>query len=237
MGDRTGIGLVEDAILATMAERGAIRLSPFMKSARIIRAVAERHGVHHDYAYPAIAALSSRELVPVPLIERHGDLGAPGRPAAPCLFTEVRLTRAGELAVDSERGDGPKLPFGLINGDMYAGGTSPAFDPSRALDALTLAIEHPDVDEAELTATVGPPVAPNHATAETDLAALHAGQRTRTHILTLVDVGCSGPESSAGSAHLRAPLGTLIRRAVDPDPAAQLDAIAQLRAAISADRG
>jgi DNA gyrase/topoisomerase IV subunit A len=92
------------------------------------------------------------------------------------------------LAAQSQRGELPRLPFGLILGDMYAGGAAPPFEPSRVLDALTLAIDRPDADDRDLAAAVGPPVFPTGCSVDVDLPALQAGDHTGLRMSARISV-------------------------------------------------
>ena len=314
MRERTRLGLVERLVLQTMADIGAVRNSPYVKCARIVATVRSDHAVHDDQAYSTLCDLTADWLQSVPLVDGHGNFGSADWSPSVSRYTEARLSLAGLLAAQSEGGELPPLPFGLILGDMYAGGTAPPFEPSRVLDALTLAIDHPDSIDDDLAAAVGPPVFPTGCSVHVDLSALHAGDRTRlrmsaqisveaidggprlvitnlplgigrndvlvsisgrsrpienadhhpalaaatrlpivelndesdrrgTRILCTLrdgaDVGQTigqllglWPVSVERSCRLDAPIGTLVRQAVDDDPSAQLDAIARLRAAI-----
>jgi DNA gyrase subunit A len=298
-----------------MADMGAVPNSPYIKCARIAGTVRSDHGIHDDQAYSTLCALAVDWLQSVPLVDGHGNLGSVDFSPAVSRYTEARLMPAGLLAAQSERGDLPKLPFGLILGDMYAGGTAPPFEPSRVLDALALAIDHPDSTDDDLAAAIGPPVFPTGCFVDVDLSALHAGDQTRlrmsaqisaeetddgprlvitnlplrvgnnevllsisgrsrpiedadrypelaaatrlpivgindesdrrgTRILCTLRDGADvdqtvgqllglWPVSVERSCRLDAPIGTLIRQAVDEDRSGQLDAIARLRAAIT----
>lgn len=48
-----------------------------MKCARILEAARADHGVVHEYGYRALCALASDWLLPVRLIDGHGNLGSP----------------------------------------------------------------------------------------------------------------------------------------------------------------
>jgi DNA gyrase subunit A len=313
-GERTGIGLVERLVLQTMADIDAVRNGPHLKCARIAGMVRSDHGIHDEQAYSTLCTLAVDWLQSVPLVDGHGNFGSTDFSPAGSRYTEARLTEVGLLAVQSERGDLPKLPFGLILGDMYAGGTAPPFEPSRVLDALTLAIDRLDAADRELAAAIGPPMFPTGCSVNVDMSALHGGDQTRlrmsarisvedvdggtrlvltnlplrigrndvvlsilgrsrpvedtdrhpelaaatrlpiiglndesdrrgTRIVCTLRAGADidqtidrlldlWPVSVERSCRLDAPIGTLIRQAVDDDRAAQLDAIARLRAAI-----
>ena len=188
MSERTGLGLVEVLVLQTLADLDARPDRPHQKSARIIEEVRVRHDVSHDFAWDALCRMTSDWLVPVRLVDGHGNFGSPDfGPAAP-RYNEVRLTAAGLLAVECEAGAHPMLPLGLINGDMCVGGSRPSFDPVRVVTALARAIEEPRLDDEQLAALVGPPAFPTGCAVSGDLDALHAGESTRTRMAARVTV-------------------------------------------------
>ena len=141
MGERTGLGLVERLVLQAMADIDALPNRPYLKCARIADTVRSVHGVHADHAYATLCALAVDWRQSVPLVDGHGNLGSADFGPAASRYTEARLTPAGVLAVQSDRGAVPTLPFGLVLGDMYAGGEAPPFDPIRVLDALILLMD------------------------------------------------------------------------------------------------
>jgi DNA gyrase subunit A len=185
---RTGLGLVERLVLQTMADIDALPNRPYLKCARIAATARSVHGIHLDQAYATLCALAVDWLQSVPLVDGHGNLGSPDFGPAAYRYTEARLTPAGLLAVQSLRGAVPTLPFGLVLGDMYAGGEAPPFDPVRVLDALTLAVDLPGVDDRDLAAVVGPPVFPTGCAVDVDVAALHAGEHTRLRMSARITV-------------------------------------------------
>lgn len=193
--ERTGIGLIERLVLETMAQLGARPDRPFVKSAKIVDAVRARHGVHVGYGYWVMRALASDCLIPLRLVEGHGNFGSPDYSAASAHFTEGRLTPAGLMAVESDRGDLPRLPIGLINGDMYAGGAAPSFDPALVLDALTAAIERPELHDEDYAAVISRPTFPTGCSVVGELAALRAGERARLRSSARITAG-RGPRAS-----------------------------------------
>jgi len=188
MPERTGLGLVERLVLEAMADLDALPNRPYIKCARIAETVRSVHGVHADQAYATLCALAADWSLSVPLVDGHGNFGSADWSPGASRYTEARLTPAGLLAVQSARGALPTLPFGLVLGDMYAGGGAPPFDLTRVLDALTLAIERPDADDRDLAAMVGPPAFPTGCSVDVDVDELHAGASTRLRMSARVTV-------------------------------------------------
>jgi DNA gyrase/topoisomerase IV subunit A len=93
------------------------------------------------------------------------------------------LARAGVLALASERGELPRLPIGLINGDLAIGGTTPPFDPTRVVDALHVAAAGGATDD-EIVDRVGMPSFPTACSVTGDLKAIAAGTRTKLRVST-----------------------------------------------------
>ena len=58
-------------------------------------------------------------------------------------MTEARLSPAGVVAVDAERGVGPRVPVVLINGDLYVDGAAPPLSPKRVVTAFRALLENP----------------------------------------------------------------------------------------------
>jgi DNA gyrase/topoisomerase IV subunit A len=164
-------------------ELGAQPDARFVKSAKAVERVYTTREIPPRYAYDTICSISARWLVHVRLIEFHGNLGSTddNDNAAGARYTEVRLTRAGAMALAAERGDLPPLPIGLINGDLAFGGTAPPFDPARLVDALRAAAAA-DVTDAALVEMIGLPAFPINCAVDGDLAALASGARTRLRL-------------------------------------------------------
>lgn len=135
-----------------------------------------------------MCALAADWLIPARLVEGHGNFGSPDYAPASARFTEARLTPAGMMVVESERGDLPRLPIGLVNGDMYAGGAAPSFDPSRVIDALSAAIDRPDLDDEDYAALVGQPVFPTGCSVAGEMAALRAAEPARLKLSARITV-------------------------------------------------
>lgn len=73
----------------------------------------------------------------LPLVRGDGNWGSQeGDPPADPEYTEVGLTRYGELALAAEEGSIGPVPLGLIDGSWYRGGQHPPYDPRAVLQAL-----------------------------------------------------------------------------------------------------
>ncbi len=160
MSVRTGLGPIEVALLLTLDDIGARTDRPYIKSARVLHEVDHRSGIAPAYAYRAACDLAASWAAPVPLIDGHGNMGAPGVAPANPRYTELRLTTAGALAVAAERSVAPSVPIGLINGNMYAGGHRPPFRPIAVVRALLALLEDDETDDATLLDICGPPAFP-----------------------------------------------------------------------------
>ena len=76
--------------------------------------------------------------------------GPGGTPVGPA-ETRCRLSPAGQVALDAERGRLAPVPIGLINGTAHAGGPH----PSAVLAALRPAAEQPAASDSELLGLLG----------------------------------------------------------------------------------
>jgi DNA gyrase/topoisomerase IV subunit A len=175
--DRTGLGPLETAVVLTMADMGATPVRPRVKSAKVVRLVAQRFGFGPNYAYEVLCDLARPWLTPLPLVDFHGNYGAPGFPAAEPTFTECRLSRVGWLASAAERSEAGPVPLGLINGTIYQGGETPPFDPLSIVEALLSAVDDASVPESRLSSMAGQPVFPGGCRLDGDIARVIAGDR------------------------------------------------------------
>ena len=90
------------------------------------------------YAYPVLVDLSVPWKRHLPLVEVNGNAGSQGDdPPAEARYVEVRLSEHGRLAMRAVRGEVGPVPYGLIEGDLYAGGPVPPFDPRAVVAALS----------------------------------------------------------------------------------------------------
>jgi DNA gyrase/topoisomerase IV subunit A len=172
--------MVERAVLEALDGLGAWADRAHVKCARIMQALADDHGVSPKYGYDALCTLSQPWLLHRPLVDFHGNWGSADehdRPANP-RYTEARLSTAGMLALAAERGAGPQVPIGLINGDLHVDGLAPPFSPTRVVATLLALADDPALSDAEIVARLGPPESPTGCGVACDLAVLAAGAPT-----------------------------------------------------------
>jgi hypothetical protein len=113
-----GVQALDLAVLSVLRDDGLVPPAPHRRSADVIRQLVDRGVCGAEDAYGVLGRLAAPWLMPLPLVDPHGNLGAMYDPPAQPMFTEVRLTPAGAMAVEAHRGEGPLLPIGLINGDL-----------------------------------------------------------------------------------------------------------------------
>lgn len=112
------------------------------------------------------------------LVDFHGNYGSADegdRPANP-RYTEARMASAGALALAAERGDGPRVPVRLINGDLHVDGSAPPYSPRRVIDTLLALVDDPRLSDDEIVDRVGPPESPTGCGVGCDDRALAAGE-------------------------------------------------------------
>jgi hypothetical protein len=175
MGERTGVGLVECAILEALDSPGGRS----RRSSLVLAAVEDRIGLAPGYAYEVLVDLARPWMMPLSLVIGHGNFGGRGNdPAANYRYTEARLSKAGQIALAAERGDLAPVPIGLINGNVYREGTRPPFRPQGVIEALRQVIRGRRMSGQDLIDIVGPPHFLNGCTVTGDFAALAAGRPT-----------------------------------------------------------
>ena len=176
MGDRSGVGLVECAILEALDSLGT-QPGRYRRSAKVLDVVEERIGLAPGYAYEVLLDLARPWTMPLLLVDGQGNFGTRGNdPAANYRYTEARLSRAGQVVLAAERGDLAPVPVGLINGNVYREGLRPPFRPLAIIEALREVIQRPRVTGQDLISIVGPPCFANGCTVTGDFAAMAAGQ-------------------------------------------------------------
>jgi DNA gyrase subunit A len=181
--------MVEQSILAAM---DAIRARPnsyHKKSLAVLAAVEEGIGLAPGYAYEMVLDLARPWVVPIRLVDFHGNFGGRDYDAAGPRYTECRLSPAGGLALRSERGEVPPLPIGLINGNIYAQGLRPPLDPLRAITALRRLVDKPRSPSREIVELVGPPEFLTGCDLSGDLDSFMAGRPTALRLTGRVVVG------------------------------------------------
>lgn len=159
MGERSGVGVVELALLEVLDSLRARADRPHVSNKRVLAEVEQRIGLAPGYAYQVLADLARPWQVPARLVHGQGDYGElrDDQPASHFRHTEARLSPAGEVVLAAERGDLAPVPVGLINGSAYRDGTSPPFRPERVIDAVRQIMSRPGVSDAELVEAVGVP--------------------------------------------------------------------------------
>ena len=183
MGERTGLGVVEIALLE------ALETSQFLRCDKALASVEERIGLAPGYAYEVLVDLARPWTMPVNLVQGQGNFGSRRNdPPANFRYTEARVTRAGRAALAAERGEMAPLPIAIINGNTYREGLRPPFRPHAVIDAVREAIKRPGVTDAELTGMVGPPYFMTGCTVAGDLTALAAGRRTQLSLQAQVSI-------------------------------------------------
>jgi hypothetical protein len=194
MGERSGVGLVECAILEALDSLGSRSMSTrpgrgFRKNTRVLAVVEDRIGLAPSYAYDVLLDLARPWTMPLRLIDGQGNFGSRGDdPAANPPYTESRLSPAGQVALDAERGDLAPVPIGLINGNAHRNGTRPPFRPQAVIEALRQVIRRPRVTSKDLIDIIGPPWFLNGCTVTGDFAALAAGHQTVLRLQARVTV-------------------------------------------------
>jgi len=168
---------------------------PHRKCAGIVDRVAEEFGVSRRYGYEALCALSQPWLLNIPLVDFHGNNGGVDFAAAPPLMTEARLSSAGTVVLDAERGTGPRVPVVLVNGDMHVDGLAPPFSPRRVIAAFRALLEDPDLSDDDLIERVGSPEVPTGCDVACDHLALCRGEP--------IEMTCTARISQEHSDHQR----------------------------------
>jgi DNA gyrase/topoisomerase IV subunit A len=193
VGERSGIGVVEVAILNALDELGARPDRGFRRSQRVLDVIEDRLGLAPGYAYQVLVDQALWWTVPVPLLAGQGNFGGRGfDPPADAQYTEVRLSRAGAVVLAAERGGIAPVPVGLINGNAYREGLRPPFRPAGVIAAIREVLRRRDVPGAELAEIVGLPVFPTGHAGAGDLAGLVAGRETDLRLVADVTVGDDG---------------------------------------------
>jgi DNA gyrase/topoisomerase IV, subunit A len=183
MSERTGLGVVEIALLE------ALETTAFIRCHKALASVEERIGLAPGYAYDVLVDLARPWTMPVQLVQGQGNFGSRGNdPPANFRYTEARITPAGGAALAAERGERAPVPIALINGNTYREGLRPPFRPPAIIGAIREVIKRPDVTDAELTGMVGLPYFLTGCTVAGDLTELAAGRRTELRLQAQVSI-------------------------------------------------
>jgi hypothetical protein len=183
MSERTGLGVVEVAILE------ALETNRFLSCAKALAKVEERIGLAPGYGYEVLVDLVRPWTMPVNLVHGQGNFGNRGNdPAANFRYTEARITQAGRVALAAERGQIAPVPIALINGNTYREGLRPPFRPALIIGAVREVIKRPEVPDEELAGVVGPPSFVTGCLVTGHLAALAAGRRTELRLQSRISI-------------------------------------------------
>jgi DNA gyrase/topoisomerase IV, subunit A len=189
MGQRSGVGLVELAILEALDARGARPGGGPVSSEKLLTTLEGELGLARGYAYQVLIDLAQPWKLPVPLVEGRGNFGSRGNdpPASP-RYTEARLSPVGQVVLAAERGEIAPVPVGMINGNTHREGIRPPFQPAAVIDAVRQVLHRPRLPESQITGIVGPPDFITGCTVTGDLAALAAGQHAELGLHARVTV-------------------------------------------------
>lgn len=113
-----GVPALDLAVLSALYDAELTPAHNHRKSADVLLEIAGAGLCGIEDGYRVLQRLSASWLMPLPLVDPHGNLGSMYDSQAPPTFTEVRLTAAGAMVVEAHRGDLPLLPVGLINGTL-----------------------------------------------------------------------------------------------------------------------
>jgi hypothetical protein len=186
---RSGLGVVEVAVLEALDAAGAGPGSRPRRSAKVLAVIEDRIGLAPGYAYQVLTDLARPWKVPVPLVDGHGNFGSPdGDPPAGWGYTEVRLSPAGQVALAAERGELAPVPVGLITGNTYQRGLRPPFRPAAVIEAIRQLLARPKTTAEQITEIIGPPDFMTGCTVTGDLAGLAAGRAVGLHLHARVTI-------------------------------------------------
>ena len=189
MGERSGVGLVELAILEALDARRAWHNRRPVSCLKLLLALEDGIGLARGYAYQVLIDQTLPWKLPIPLIEGQGNFGGRGNdPPASAYYTEARLSPAGEVALSAERGEIAPIPIGLINGNTNRQGTRPPFRPTAVIEAVRQVLRRPRLTAKQIADIIGPPDFLTGCTVTGDLAGLIAGRRTELGLQARVTV-------------------------------------------------
>ena len=188
MTDRSGLGVVEVAILEALSRLGAGAGRRYIKTETVLAELSRAIGLGPGYSYPILCDMARPWVVNLCCVDFHGNFGGPGPgdDAATPQYTETRLSPIGVLALTAERGEGGAVPIGLVNGDLYCWvafspsrfrGVRLPFDPDRMIDGLLRVVEEPSIGDDELIELVGPPSFPTRCLVGGDIASVMVGEQ------------------------------------------------------------
>jgi DNA gyrase/topoisomerase IV subunit A len=174
--ERSGVGVVELAVLEALDSLGARPGHGFRQCERVLAVVEDSSAVPRGYGYEVLVDTARDWLTQVPLVDPRGNFGSQGSdpPAGP-RYTEARLSPVGQLALAAERDELAPVPIGLINGNTHRGGLRPPFRAEGIIDGIRLVLRKPRVASREVLDKIGPPDFMTGCTVTGDMSALYAG--------------------------------------------------------------
>ncbi len=144
MGQRSGVGLVELAILEALDARRAWPGRRAARCLKVLAALEDEIGLARGYAYQVLIDLALPWKLPIPLVEGIGNFGGRGDdPPASAYYTEARVSPAGQVVLAAERGEIAPVPVGMINGNSHREGMRPPFRPAAVIDAIRQVLLRP----------------------------------------------------------------------------------------------
>ena len=196
MGQRSGVGLVELAILETLDAYRARPGGGPVRCEKLLTTLEHKMDLDRKYAYQVLIDLAQWWKLPVPLVEGRGNFGSQGNdPPAASRYTEARLSPVGQVVLAAERGEIAPVPVGMINGNTHREGIRPPFRPAAVIDAIRQVLHKPRLPGFLITGIVGPPDFITGCTVTGDLAALAAGQHA--------ELGLHARVTITDAAHVR----------------------------------
>lgn len=174
--DLLGLGSFRTEVLTTVNDVIADRGVPMVKTSRVIEALERGTGMGPGVIEDQVLEMALYWRSHVPLLHGKGNLGTPDDPPANPIYTEVRLSDAGTVALAAEDRHGVQLPLGLIEGSVARGGARPPYAPVGVLRAVRRAVEDRGAGDAELVEVVGPPSFPTRCRVEGDHEAIARGE-------------------------------------------------------------
>lgn len=180
MGDASGLGVLEVALLASFDAVGSHGGGPRRRCDHALRIAGVGHGVLPGIGFEVLRGLVSSSVVMVPLVDGAGNFGEYGTPPAEPSFVEARLSAVGDAALAAERGRIGVVPVGVVNGTMWAGGDRPALDPLRVCAALRAVAA--GASDATVVEMVGSPRFPTGCVVHGDLEGARRGRARRVAV-------------------------------------------------------
>jgi hypothetical protein len=199
MGDRSGVGLVDLAVLETLGALTGGRPRAYVPTAAVVTGIEERIGLGPQYGYEVLTDLVRPWIMPIRLVAGQGNFGDRSSPnSAEPEDAWCRPSQVGQLVLDTEAHRLPPVPVGLINGSTYRGGIRPPLEPFRVLAALDRLLEDRLVADAELLRIAGPPYPVTGCELTGNLDALIKGRSAairQTGRITITGVPVLGPDA------------------------------------------